>query len=120
VDDGPSIFDVLNIFRHKWFLHRDHLIANVLSAQKDAGGHFTWVDFQALFHTHLVKCMLMLLPPLCPIAKGKQVLFVFLLEILDREGPQPFFNPLMAKKHQLCPKKHSPASPPPATPITTT
>jgi len=34
-DNGPSVFQVLNIFRHRWFLNRDHLIANILSAQKD-------------------------------------------------------------------------------------
>src|SRR5579863_9941202 len=50
----PSVFDVLNIFRRRWFLHRDHLIANVLSATKDDAGHLDWVDFQPPFHTHLV------------------------------------------------------------------
>ena len=49
------MFNVLNIFRTQWFLHRDHLIANVLSAQKDDKGHFTWVNFQPEFHTHLVQ-----------------------------------------------------------------
>ena len=34
----PSVFDVLNIFRSCWFLNRDHLIANVLSAQKAEDG----------------------------------------------------------------------------------
>src|SRR6267142_2230367 len=24
LDDGPSIFDILNVFRCRWFLHRDH------------------------------------------------------------------------------------------------
>jgi hypothetical protein len=27
-----SLFDILNIFCAQWFLNRDHLIANVLSA----------------------------------------------------------------------------------------
>ena len=30
----------------------------------------------------------MLLPPLCPVAKGKKVLFVFILEILDSDRAQ--------------------------------
>jgi len=34
-EDGLSVFDVLNMFRHQWFLHWDHLIANILSTQKD-------------------------------------------------------------------------------------
>src|SRR5579863_9214875 len=50
----PSVFDVLNIFQRRWFLHWDHLIANVLSATKDDAGHLDWVDFQPPFHTHLV------------------------------------------------------------------
>src|SRR6267142_2275018 len=35
LNDGPSVFDILNVFRRRWFLHRDHLLANILSAQKD-------------------------------------------------------------------------------------
>jgi hypothetical protein len=34
----PSVFDVLNIFRSRWFLNRDHLIANILSVQKAEDG----------------------------------------------------------------------------------
>src|SRR5579863_10294748 len=50
----PSVFDVLNIFRRRWYIHRDHLIANILSAIKDDAGQLDWVDFQPPFHTHLV------------------------------------------------------------------
>src|SRR6266850_578690 len=53
--DGPSVFQVLNIFRCCWFLNRDHLIANILSAQKDESDRIFWVDFQPAFHTHLVQ-----------------------------------------------------------------
>src|SRR5487761_1837308 len=87
VADGPSVFEVLNIFRRQWFLNRDHLISKVVSAQKDNRGNVTWVDFNPLFHTSLVRRALTLLPPLCPVAKGKRVMFVFLLEILTgKEG----------------------------------
>jgi len=41
----PSIFDVLIIFRRRWFLNRDHLIANILSATKDDAGRLDWIDF---------------------------------------------------------------------------
>jgi hypothetical protein len=51
----PSVFDVLNIFRSRWFLNRDHLIVNILSAQKAEDGRYTWVDFLPPFHTHLVQ-----------------------------------------------------------------
>src|SRR6266850_2405837 len=88
-DDGPSVFEVLNVFRQQWFLNRDHLIANVLSTQKDESGHIMWVDFLPAFHTHLVQRALTLLPPLCPIAKGKRCMFVFVLKVLDGDGPGP-------------------------------
>src|SRR5579863_4196060 len=106
-----SVFDVLNVFRCRWFLHRDHLIANVLSATKDDAGQLDWVDFQPPFHTHLVRKAVSLLPPLCPVAKGKRVMFVFLLEVLNEDshgspghnpGPLAFFNLL---------KKPSPSAP---------
>jgi hypothetical protein len=84
----PSVFDVLNVFRSRWFLNRDHLIANVLSAQKAEDGRYTWVDFLPPFHTHLVQRARTLLPPLCPVAKGEKVLFVFILEILDGDKTQ--------------------------------
>jgi len=70
-DNGPSVFQVLNIFRRCWFLNRDHLIANILSTQKDESDKIFWVDFQPAFHTHLVRRALALLPPLCLVAKGK-------------------------------------------------
>src|SRR5579863_3279927 len=79
----PSVFDILNIFRCRWDLNKDHLIANVLSATKDDAGQLDWVDFQPPFHTHLVRKAVSLLPPLCPVAKGKRVMFVFLLEVLN-------------------------------------
>src|SRR6266850_1232039 len=70
-EDGPSVFDILNMFRHRWFLNRDHLLANILLVQKDDAGKVFWVDFLPPFHMHLVRWALALLPPLCPVAKGK-------------------------------------------------
>src|SRR6266850_2035701 len=91
-EDGPSVFDVLNVFRRQWFLNRDHLLANILSAQKDDTDNIVWVDFLPPFHTHLVRRALALLPPLCPEVKGKKVMFVFLLEVIAGEGPTTFFD----------------------------
>src|SRR5579863_3350719 len=107
-----SVFDVLNVFRCRWFLHRDHLIANLLSATKDEAGKLDWIDFQPPFHTHLVRKAVSLLPPLCPVAKGKQVMFVFLLEVLNEDshgspgrnpGPLAFFD-LIKKPSPSAPK----------------
>jgi hypothetical protein len=50
-----SLFNILNIFCAQWFLNRDHLIVNILSAWKSETGQFLWVDFQPPFHTHLVQ-----------------------------------------------------------------
>ena len=44
----------------------------------------------------------MLLPPLCPVAKGKKVLFVFILEILDGDRTQPGSFWEVLKKHHCC------------------
>jgi len=85
-----SVFDILNIFRQRWFLNRDHLIANILSAQEDEHDKLFWVDFQPQFHTHLVHQALTLLPALCPVAKGKRCMFVFLLKVLNDDGPGPY------------------------------
>src|SRR6267142_5224628 len=103
LDDGPSVFDVLNVFRCRCFLHRDHLLANILLAQKDDAGNIVWVDFLPPFHMHLVQRALALLPPLCPEAKGKKVMFVFLLEVIAGEGPTTFFD---------LPKKRTPKARP--------
>ena len=59
------MFEILNCFHRQWFLNRDHLIAKVLSAQKDDRGNFTWVEFDPTFHTSLVRKALTLLHPLC-------------------------------------------------------
>jgi hypothetical protein len=88
-DNGPPDPAIMAIFCKHWFLNRDHLIANVLSAQKSDAGCFTWVDFLPPFHKHLVQCAQVLLPPLCPMAKGEKVLFAFIIEILDGDGPKP-------------------------------
>src|SRR6266850_7784985 len=107
-DDGPSVSEVLNVLRQQWFLNRDHLIANILSAQKDESGYLMWVNFLPAFHTHPVRQALALCPPLCPIVKGKHCMFVFILEVLDGDGPGPsepgLFFALPKKRSQSSPK----------------
>jgi hypothetical protein len=85
-----SIFDILNIFHHQWFLSVDHLRANALSAQKAKSRKIFWVKFAPQFHSHLVKCAVVLVPH--PLLKVKRVMFVYLLELLNGEGPQAFFD----------------------------
>src|SRR6267142_815251 len=112
-DRELSLFDILNIFWTRWFLNQDHLIANVLFAQKSAEGRYSWVDFQPPFHTHLVQRARALLPPLCPMAKGKKVMFVFILEVLDGDGPKPgSFWTAPKKRRRPLPLPSSPEVPP--------
>jgi hypothetical protein len=85
-----SVFDILNSFHCHWFLSMDHLRAQALSAQKAKDGKIFWVEFAPSFHTHLVKCAVALVPQL--IEKVKNVMFMYILELLNRGGPQTFFN----------------------------
>ncbi len=89
-DIDLSVFDVLNIFRRRWFLSRTNLLANVISAQKAEDGKITWVEFTPSFHSHLVKCAVALVPR--PISRVKRVMFVYVLELLNREGHLAFFE----------------------------
>ena len=87
-----SVFDILNIFRRRWFLSRSHLLTNIISAQKAEDGNIFWVEFLPPFHAHLVKCAIALVPHPVPVAKVKKVMFVFVLELLNREGHMAFFE----------------------------
>jgi hypothetical protein len=86
----PSVFDILNTFQRHWFISVDHLRTTVLSAQKAEDGKFFWVKFTPQYHTHLVKCTVALVSH--PIHKVKWVMFAYILELLNGEGPQTFFN----------------------------
>jgi len=89
----PSVFDVLNLFRRHWFLSRDWLVSNVASAQWTNGLSIDWVEFSPAAHTHLVRCAIKLAPSI-PAAKVKRVMFVYLLEVLNGDGPKSsFFAP---------------------------
>jgi hypothetical protein len=110
-----SIFDILNIFHHCWFLSWDYLRAQALSVQKAEDGNLIWVEFTPQFHAHLVKCAIALVPQL--IQKVKKVMFGFILELLNGEGPQAFFDlskgdrqataAQKEKKHLACKRNHA-------------
>jgi len=89
----PSVFDILNLFRCQWFLSRDWLVSNVASAQWTDGLSIDWVEFPPAAHTYLVRCAIKLAPSV-PTAKVKWVMFVFILEVLNGDGPvSSFFAP---------------------------
>ncbi|KAF8261060.1 hypothetical protein EI94DRAFT_1746853, partial [Lactarius quietus] len=88
-----SVFEVLNIFRRRWFLSRTALLHHAISAQKAEDGNISWVEFSPPFHSHLVKCAVALVPiHACPVPMVKQVMFVFILELLNQEGHLAFFE----------------------------
>jgi hypothetical protein len=84
------VFDILNIFRRRWFLSLDSLRAQALSAQKAEDGKIFWVKFAPQFHAHLVKCAVALVP--WPIQKVKKVMFVYILELLNGDSHLAFFD----------------------------
>jgi len=101
----PSVFDILNLFHHHWFLSRDWLVSNVASAQRTNGSSIDWVKFPPMVHTHLMRYAIKLAPSV-PAAKVKQVMFIYLLEVLNRDGPESsFFAPCRARtpyKRRTC------------------
>ena len=86
----PSVFDILNIFRRRWFLSRTDLLTHVISAQKAEDGNISWVEFTPQYHSHLVKCAVALVPH--PVLTVKKVMFVYILELLNGKGNLAFFN----------------------------
>ncbi|KAF8263415.1 hypothetical protein EI94DRAFT_1740963, partial [Lactarius quietus] len=85
-----SVFDILNIFRRRWFLSRANLLANAISAQKAEDGNISWVEFTPQYHSHLVKCAVALVPH--PVLMVKKVMFVYILELLNGKGNLAFFD----------------------------
>jgi hypothetical protein len=59
-------------------------------AQKAEDGKSFGVEFSPQFHAHLVKCTVALVPH--PIHKVKKVMFRYILELLNEEGPGAFFD----------------------------
>ncbi|KAH9021511.1 hypothetical protein EDB85DRAFT_2278436 [Lactarius pseudohatsudake] len=90
VDADLSVFDILNIFRCRWFLSRPNLLANAISAQKAEDGNISWVEFSPPYHSHLVKSAVALVPH--PVHAVKKVMFVYILELLNGVGDLAFFD----------------------------
>jgi hypothetical protein len=60
-------------------------MANIISAQKAKDRKIFWVEFTPQFHTHLVKYTVVLISH--PLNKVKKVMFGYILELLNGEGP---------------------------------
>jgi hypothetical protein len=65
----------------------------VATTQWTTGGLIDWVKFDPKGHTHLVRYALKLVPPTCilPLAKIKEEMFKYLLEVLNNTGPKADF-----------------------------
>ena len=91
----PSAEDLcLKTFCACWFLNKDWLVSFIVSAQHlKPDAPITWVEFVPKGHTHLVRCALKLVPPTCalPLAKIKECIFSFILEVLNGPGSSPGF-----------------------------
>ena len=118
LSNNPSVFDIVNLFRLRWFINRDWLLSFVASAQRSESGRIEWVEFLPDGHVHLVRSAFKLVPPIpsIPAAKIKWCMFAFILEFLNRErlvadffAPPP---PWKARKRTRKPRDTGP--PPPA------
>jgi hypothetical protein len=78
-------------------------MANTILAQKAEDGKIFWVEFTPQFHAHLVKCAVALVPR--PLNKVKKVMFGYILELFNREGPQAFFDLTKGQKQATLAQK---------------
>ena len=89
-------------FRACWFINKDWLVSFIASAQRlKPDAPITWVEFVPKGHTHLVRCALKLVPPTraLPLAKVKECMFLFILEVLNGPGSSlGFFTTCKAGK----------------------
>src|SRR5258708_357912 len=76
-------------------ISHSHIVAHATMAWKDEMRKFSWVEFNPGFHLHLVKHAFSLLnvPITAPAQKiFKRAIFIFILELLNKEREDDFFN----------------------------
>ena len=112
--DHPSVFEVLNLFRARWFLNREHLLSLTLSAVKGGENNdITWIDLLPSSHTHLLRQAKNLAPPSYPLPLLKRVMFTFLLEVINsRDRRLDQFIKSSAPRRRRAPAP-APVTPPP-------
>ena len=107
----PTVEDLcLKTFCACWYLDKDWLVSFVASVQHaKADAPITWVKFVPKGHTHLVWSALKLIPATksLPLAKIKEVMFTFILKVLNAPSTLPgFFNTRKAAKLRMRSRKH--------------
>ena len=116
LSNDPSVFDIVNYFRLRWFINRDWLLSFVASAQRSESGRIEWVEFLPDGHVYLVRSAFKLVPPTpsIPAAKIKRCMFAFILEFLNRERlVADFFAPPPPRKARKRTRKPRDTGPPP-------
>ena len=99
----------IRTFHSCWHLDKGWLVSFVASAQrKTPTSPISWVEFMPQGHTHLVHSALKLVSPTkaLPIAKIKEVMFAFVLEVLNEFAPRAdFFKACKAAKPRKRPHR---------------
>jgi len=68
-------------------------VSLIATAQWMDGNSIDWVEFLPASHSHLMQCAIKLAPSISA-TKVKQVMFVYILEVLNGDGPMlSFFAP---------------------------
>lgn len=64
-DSDLSCFEILNRYRARLFIY-EKLLEHVTIARRDPEGQISWAEFDAPFHSHIIKVALALFdkPPL--------------------------------------------------------
>ena len=90
-DSELSCFEVLNHYRTRLYISREKLLEHVTLTQKDPEGQISWVEFDAPFHSHIIKVALALFDK-PPLLIAKQAMFVFILEVINSVSAEDFFT----------------------------
>ena len=86
-----SCFEVLNCYCTRLYILREKLLEHVTFAQKDPEGQISWVEFNAPFHSHIIKVALTLFDK-PPLLIAKWAMFVFILEVINGVSAEAFFT----------------------------
>ena len=110
--DHPSVFNVLNLFRARWFLNHKHLMSLILAAVKGGDNNdIMWIDLLPSAHTHLPHQAKVLAPPSYPLSLLKRVMFTFFLEVINSCGSVLDKFVKTSAPHWHCAPAPAPSSP---------
>ena len=104
-------FGILGHYCARLFISHEKPLEHVTLTQKDPKGKISWVEFDAPFHSCMIKAALTLFDK-PPLLMAKHAFFIFVLEVLNLESTNNFFAQkehtlattptLMGRKCQTC------------------